>query len=302
MKSSPALDLTTRIQKSIEPEKPMSEDRSSSQQKSWLEKLTDLFSDDPQSRQDIKDIVREAAQRSIVDNETLAILEGALQVSDMQVRDIMIPRSQMTSINLNDSLKDYLPQIIESAHSRFPVMGDDQDEVLGILLAKDLLPLILNENREEFRLKEVLRPTTFVPESKRLNVLLQEFRATRNHMAIVVDEFGGVAGLVTIEDVLEQIVGEIEDEHDFDEEDSMIKEVEQGITMVKALTPIDDFNEHFKTRFADQDFDTIGGIVVHHFGRVPECDESIRIDRWSFKVVNGTSRQINLLEVTPIAE
>jgi len=302
VKSSPALDLTTRIQKSIEPEKPMSEDRSSSQQKSWLEKLTDLFSDDPQSRQDIKDIVREAAQRSIVDNETLAILEGALQVSDMQVRDIMIPRSQMTSINLNDSLKDYLPQIIESAHSRFPVMGDDQDEVLGILLAKDLLPLILNENREEFRLKEVLRPTTFVPESKRLNVLLQEFRATRNHMAIVVDEFGGVAGLVTIEDVLEQIVGEIEDEHDFDEEDSMIKEVEQGITMVKALTPIDDFNEHFKTRFADQDFDTIGGIVVHHFGRVPECDESIRIDRWSFKVVNGTSRQINLLEVTPIAE
>jgi magnesium and cobalt transporter len=280
----------------------MSEDRSSSQQKSWLEKLTDLFSDDPQSRQDIKDIVREAAQRSIVDNETLAILEGALQVSDMQVRDIMIPRSQMTSINLNDSLKDYLPQIIESAHSRFPVMGDDQDEVLGILLAKDLLPLILNENREEFRLKEVLRPTTFVPESKRLNVLLQEFRATRNHMAIVVDEFGGVAGLVTIEDVLEQIVGEIEDEHDFDEEDSMIKEVEQGITMVKALTPIDDFNEHFKTRFADQDFDTIGGIVVHHFGRVPECDESIRIDCWSFKVVNGTSRQINLLEVTPIAE
>ncbi|UTW49213.1 HlyC/CorC family transporter [Bacterioplanoides sp. SCSIO 12839] len=280
----------------------MSEDRPSSQQKSWLEKLTDLFSDDPQSRQDIKDIVREAAQRSIVDNETLAILEGALQVSEMQVRDIMIPRSQMISINLNDSLKDYLPQIIDSAHSRFPVMGDDQDEVLGILLAKDLLPLILNENREEFRLKEVLRPTTFVPESKRLNVLLQEFRATRNHMAIVVDEFGGVAGLVTIEDVLEQIVGEIEDEHDFDEDDSMIKEVEEGITMVKALTSIDDFNEHFNTRFGDQDFDTIGGIVVHHFGRVPECDENILIDQWNFKVVNGTSRQINLLEVTPVPE
>lgn len=280
----------------------MSEDRPSSQQKSWLEKLTDLFSDDPQSRQDIKDIVREAAQRSIVDSETLAILEGALQVSEMQVRDIMIPRSQMISINLNDSLKDYLPQIIDSAHSRFPVMGDDQDEVLGILLAKDLLPLILNENREEFRLKEVLRPTTFVPESKRLNVLLQEFRATRNHMAIVVDEFGGVAGLVTIEDVLEQIVGEIEDEHDFDEDDSMIKEVEEGITMVKALTSIDDFNEHFNTRFGDQDFDTIGGIVVHHFGRVPECDENILIDQWNFKVVNGTSRQINLLEVTPVPE
>ncbi|UXD86805.1 HlyC/CorC family transporter [Thalassolituus hydrocarboniclasticus] len=277
----------------------MSEDRSG-QHRSWLERLTDLFSDDPQSRQDIKVIVREAAERSIVDNETLNILEGALQVSEMQVRDIMIPRSQMTSINVNDSLKDYLPQIIESAHSRFPVMGEGQDEVLGIMLAKDLLPLILNENREEFRLKEVLRPTTFVPESKRLNVLLREFRATRNHMAIVVDEFGGVAGLVTIEDVLEQIVGDIEDEHDFDEEDSMIKEVEDGITMVKALTPVDDFNEHFSARFPDDEFDTIGGIVVHHFGRVPECNESIRIDQWQFKVVNGTSRQINLLEVTPI--
>ncbi len=277
----------------------MSEDRSG-QHRSWLERLTDLFSDDPQSRQDIKVIVREAAERSIVDNETLNILEGALQVSEMQVRDIMIPRSQMTSINVNDSLKDYLPQIIESAHSRFPVMGEGQDEVLGIMLAKDLLPLILNDNREEFRLKEVLRPTTFVPESKRLNVLLREFRATRNHMAIVVDEFGGVAGLVTIEDVLEQIVGDIEDEHDFDEEDSMIKEVEDGITMVKALTPVNDFNEHFSARFPDDEFDTIGGIVVHHFGRVPECNESIRIEQWQFKVINGTSRQINLLEVTPI--
>lgn len=280
----------------------MSEERPSSQQKSWLEKITDLFSDDPQSRQDIKEIVREAAQRSIVDSETLTILEGALQVSEMQVRDIMIPRSQMISINLNDPLKDYLPQIIESAHSRFPVLGEDQDEVLGILLAKDLLPLILNENREDFHLKQVLRPTTFVPESKRLNVLLQEFRATRNHMAIVVDEFGGVAGLVTIEDVLEQIVGEIEDEHDFDEDDSMIKEVEEGITMVKALTPIEDFNEHFSTKIQDQDFDTIGGIVVHHFGRVPECNECIRVDNLSFKVVNGTSRQVNLLEVTAVAD
>ena len=276
----------------------MSEDRSG-QHKSWLEKLTDLFSDDPQSRQDIKIILREAAERSIVDSDTLNILEGALQVSEMQVRDIMIPRAQMISIHLNESLKDYLPKIIASAHARFPVMGEGQDEVLGIMLAKDLLPLILNEERAEFSLKEILRPTTFVPESKRLNVLLREFRATRNHMAIVVDEFGGVAGLVTIEDVLEQIVGEIEDEHDFDEEDSMIKEVEDGIWMVKALTPVDDFNEHFDARFADDEFDTIGGIVIHHFGRMPECNESIRIDRWQFKVVNGTSRQINLLEVTP---
>jgi magnesium and cobalt transporter len=186
-------------------------------------------------------------------------------------------------------------------------MGEGQNEVVGILLAKDLLPLVLKNNcedfrLEDFRLKDVLRPTTFVPESKRLNVLLREFRATRNHMAIVVDEFGSVAGLVTIEDVLEQIVGDIEDEHDFDEEDSLIKEVEPGITVVKALTPLNDFNDHFKTRFPDEDFDTIGGIVTHHFGRVPECNETIRIDAWMFRVINGTSRQINLLEVTPVGE
>ena len=280
----------------------MSEDRSSSQPRSWLERITDVFSDDPRNRQDIKNIVREAAERSIVESETLNILEGALQVSEMQVRDIMIPRSQMISINVSESIKNYLPSIIESAHSRFPVMGEGQDEVVGILLAKDLLPLVLKNNCEDFRLKDVLRPTTFVPESKRLNVLLREFRATRNHMAIVVDEFGGVAGLVTIEDVLEQIVGDIEDEHDFDEEDSLIKEVEPGITVVKALTPLSDFNEHFKTRFPDEDFDTIGGIVAHHFGRVPECNETIRIDAWMFRVINGTSRQINLLEVTPAGD
>ena len=275
----------------------MSEDRSG-QHKTWLERLTDLFSDDPQSRQDIKIILREAAERAIVDSDTLNILEGALQVSEMQVRDIMIPRSQMTSIHIDEPLKDYLPKIIDSAHSRFLVMGEGPDEVIGIMLAKDLLPLILNDDREQFTLKEILRPTTFVPESKRLNVLLREFRATRNHMAIVVDEFGSVAGLVTIEDVLEQIVGEIEDEHDYDEEDSMIKEVEDGIIMVKALTPIEDFNEHFDAGFPSDEFDTIGGIVIHHFGRVPECNEHIRIDNWQFKVVNGTSRQINLLEVT----
>lgn len=277
----------------------MSEDRTSNHSKSWLEKLTDLFSDDPQSRQDIKHIVREAAERSVVDSETLSILEGALQVSEMQVRDIMIPRSQMISILLDSPLKDSVHQIIESAHSRFPVLGEGQDEVLGILLAKDLLPLIINDKREDFNLKQVLRPTTFVPESKRLNVLLQEFRATRNHMAIVVDEFGGIAGLVTIEDVLEQIVGEIEDEHDFDDDDSLIKEIEDNIVMVKALTPIDDFNQHFGSRISNNDFDTIGGVVTHHFGRVPECNESIQIERWNFKVINGNSRRIKLLEVTP---
>ncbi len=276
----------------------MSEDRSG-QPRSWLEKLTDLFSDDPQSRQDIKMIVREAAERSIVDSDTLNILEGALQVSEMQVRDIMVPRSQVVSIQIDESLQDLLPRVIESAHSRFPVLDEDESEVLGVMLAKDLLPLLL-EQGAEFNLRDLLRPTTFVPESKRLNVLLREFRATRNHLAVVVDEFGGIAGLVTIEDVLEQIVGDIEDEHDFDEEESLIKEVEDKIFMVKALTPLDDFNEFFQSELDSGDFDTIGGVVVHHFGRVPECNESISIDSWRFKVVNGTSRQINLLEVTPV--
>ncbi|MEK9765352.1 MAG: transporter associated domain-containing protein [Thalassolituus sp.] len=273
----------------------MSEDRSG-QPRSWLEKISDLFTDDPRNRQDIKDIVRAAAERSIVDSETLTIIEGALQVSDMQVRDIMIPRSQMTHIQENETLKDYLPRIIESAHSRFPVINDN-NEVSGILLAKDLLPLVLQSNTEDFRLRDILRTANFVPESKRLNVLLREFRSNRNHMAIVVDEFGGVAGLVTIEDVLEQIVGEIEDEHDFDDEENNIKEVDPGIFTVKALTPLEDFNEALNCKLPTLDFDTIGGIVTHHFGRVPECNESIRIEGMKFRVINGTSRQINLLEV-----
>ncbi len=278
----------------------MSEERLSSQSKTWLDKLSTLFSDDPNDRQDLKEILREAAERNVVDTETLSILEGALQVSDMQVRDIMVPRSQMVCIKAEESLKEFLPSIIESAHSRFPVLGEDQDEVLGVLLAKDLIPLILNEDREDFNVKDLLRAAAFVPESKRLNILLKEFRATRNHMAIVADEFGGIAGIVTIEDVLEQIVGEIEDEHDQEDDDSFIKVLDNDVRMVKALTPIDDFNQHFDTKFDDKEFDTIGGIVIQHFGRVPECDEAITINDWRFKVVNGTGRRINLMEVTPV--
>lgn len=277
----------------------MSEEHSNGQSKSWLDKLSTLFSDDPNDRQDLKEILREAAERNVVDAETLSILEGALQVSDMQVRDIMVPRSQMVSIRADDCIEKFLPSIVESAHSRFPVLGEGQDEVLGILLAKDLLPLMLNESYDDFNIRGLLRSATFVPESKRLNILLKEFRATRNHMAIVADEFGGIAGIITIEDVLEQIVGEIEDEHDQDDDNS-IKALEHDVYMVKALTSIEDFNEHFKTNFADKEFDTIGGIVVQHFGRVPECDEAITISDWRFKVVNGNSRRINLMEVTPV--
>lgn len=267
--------------------------------RNWLEKLTDLFSDDPQNRQDIKGILREAASRSVVDSETLAIMEGALQISEIQVRDIMVPRAQMVHVELGSDIQETLPSIIESAHSRFPVLNRDKDEVVGILLAKDLLPLLQNgsaNSAADFDLESVMRPVIYIPESKRLSVLLREFRATRNHMAIVIDEFGGVDGLITIEDVLEQIVGDIEDEHDVEEE-HLIKEVDKGVFMVRAQASIEEFNEHFDSGFGDNEYDTIGGLVTGKFGRVPECNESIEIDGWNFRVVNGTSRIIYLLEV-----
>ena len=277
----------------------MSDERTN-QPRSWLEKLTDLFSDDPQSRQDIQDIIREAAERSIVDSDTLALLEGALQVSEMQVRDIMVPRSQMVSINIDDPIEDYLPRLITAAHSRIPVMGgEDHNDVVGLLLVKDLLPLVLSPNTDGLTIEGIMRPVTFVPESKRLNVLLHEFRAKRNHMAIVVDEFGGIAGLVTIEDVLEQIVGDIKDEYDPVEE-SLIRDLSGGVALVNALTPVEDFNEHFATHFSDEEFDTIGGIVMHYFGRIPEANESIHIDGWQFKVLHSTGRQLGLLEVQAV--
>ncbi|MFT5593343.1 MAG: magnesium and cobalt transporter [Oceanicoccus sp.] len=275
----------------------MNEDRQRKSLFTWLESLR-LFSGDPKSRNEIKHILRDAEERQLVDSDALSIMEGAIQVADMQVREIMIPRSQMAFVKADQKPKDFLPLIIESAHSRFPVLGENDEEVLGILLAKDLLNLVLEQNTDHFRVKEILRPVTFVPESKRLNVLLKEFRATRNHMAVVIDEYGGIAGLVTIEDVLEQIVGDIEDEHDFDEEDTFIKQVGENTFMVKALTSIQDFNESFNTQFEDYEFDTIGGIVMGKFGRLPECDETINIGQYEFKVANGNNRQIHLLQVT----
>ncbi len=279
----------------------MNEDRSRKTSISWLERLR-FFGNDPKSRKEIKHILREAEGRQLVDSDALSIMEGAIQVADMQVREIMIPRSQMAFVSATQSPKEFLPMVIESAHSRFPVVGDNKDEVLGVLLAKDLLPLALHGNHDQFLLKDILRPVTFVPESKRLNVLLKEFRATRNHMAVVIDEYGGIAGLVTIEDVLEQIVGEIEDEHDFDEEGSFIKQVDENTYMVKALTSIEDFNAAFRTKFDDAEFDTIGGIVVDSFGRLPDCDDTIKIGKFEYKVVNANNRQIHLLQVTPVEE
>lgn len=264
---------------------------------SWIGKLKDVFTDSVNDTRDLIEILRKAQRGRVLDTECLSIIEGALQVSDMQVREIMIPRSQVVTVPVDASPEVFLPVVIEAAHSRFPVIGESLDDVVGILLAKDLLPLILEKDTRKFNLKDILRPATFIPESKRLNVLLKEFRETRNHMAIVIDEYGGMAGLVTIEDVLEQIVGEIEDEHDVDEED-FIKRFDDDNYVVKALTPIDEFNEHFHTDFSEEEFDTIGGLVTQRFGHIPERDESIRIGTYVFKVLNADNRQIKLLRVT----
>lgn len=275
----------------------MSEDRSTSGHKTWLDKLTQAFVHEPKNRQELLELLREAHANEVLDIEALSIIEGALQVSDMQVRDIMIPRSQMITIKSSHTPREFLPDVIEAAHSRFPVIGDGVDDVLGILLAKDLLPLLLQNDTERFNIKEILRPATCVPESKRLNVLLKEFRATRNHMAIVIDEYGGVSGLVTIEDVLEQIVGDIEDEHDVDE-DSHIKPLPSGDFLVKGLTPIEDFNEHFDTEFSDEEFDTVGGLVMNAFGHLPKRNEVAELEGFRVRVLNADSRRVHLLRVT----
>ncbi|MBU2708398.1 CBS domain-containing protein [Zooshikella marina] len=284
----------------------MSDDRSSvngtASAKTWLEKLTQAFSGDPKNRTELLDQLREAQSNQVLDPESLSIIEGAMQVSEMQVREIMIPRAQMECVELSQPPIEFIPQIIKTAHSRYPVIGENKDEVIGILLAKDLLSLALKDlqdTKDQFCLKDILRPATFVPESKRLIVLLNEFRTNRNHMAIVVDEYGGVSGLVTIEDVLEQIVGDIEDEHDV-EEDYYIKQLNENNFIVKALTPIEDFNEHFQSQFSDKDYDTIGGIVMQNFGHLPKRSESVTIEGFEFQVLNADNRRIRLLRVTPV--
>ncbi|BCA26971.1 HlyC/CorC family transporter [Metapseudomonas otitidis] len=277
----------------------MSEDRSSNGHRSWLEKLTQAFAHEPKSRQELLELLREAHQNKLLDSEALSIVEGAIQVADLQVRDIMVPRSQMISIKATQTPREFLPAIIDAAHSRYPVIGEGLDDVMGILLAKDLLPLILQDPERPFNIKELLRPATFVPESKRLNVLLREFRANHNHMAVVIDEYGGVAGLVTIEDVLEQIVGDIEDEHDV-EEDSYIKPLPSGDFIVKALTPVDAFNSFFETDFSEDEFDTIGGLVMGAFGHLPKRNETTEIGGFRFRVLNADSRRLHLLRLSPI--
>ena len=277
----------------------MNDDQSSRSQgsKSWLERISQAFSSEPESVEDVLEILRDAEEHDIIDADAMSIIEGAMQVIDMRVDEIMIPRSQMITVKAAQEPKTFLKDIIDYAHSRFPVIGDSQDDVIGILLAKDLLPLALNDELDWSHIREILRPPTFVPESKRLNQLLKEFKETRNHMAIVVDEYGGTAGLITIEDVLEQIVGEIEDEHDFDEETN-IKARGDGSFAVKAVTPVEDFNEFFKTELDEEEFDTVGGVVLKEFGHLPRRGESVEIGELNFTIANADNRVIRLLQVT----
>ncbi|MEJ1413928.1 MAG: transporter associated domain-containing protein [Candidatus Sedimenticola sp. (ex Thyasira tokunagai)] len=263
--------------------------------KSWLEKILHGFDNEPKNKEELIQLLRHAKQHALMDTEALSMMEGVLQVSELQVRDIMIPRANMVAIEVDAPLEEMLPVAIESAHSRFPVIGDDRGEVVGILMAKDLLAYCGNSKRR-FDIRDLLRSAVFVPESKRLNVLLKEFRATRNHMAIVVDEFGAAAGLVTIEDVLEQIVGEIEDEHDFDEGTSILKRGERDFT-AKGHTTIEDFNDYFDCDLSDDEFDTIAGLVTHALGHLPKRGEKVDIHPFRFKVLRADSRRIHLLSV-----
>ena len=266
------------------------------QRRTMREWIGDLFSGEPDNVSELLEILQDAAQRQLIEVDALNMIFGALHVSDMHARDIMIPRSALVVVEEDQQPTEFLPTVIESRHSRFPVVGDDLDDIKGILHAKDLLPLVLQEGSQRFNMKDSIRPAAVVPESKRLNVLLQEFRTNRNHMALVVDEYGQISGAVTIEDVLEQIVGEIEDEHDVDD-DSFVKQLEPCTFHVKATTTIEDFNEYFGEGFSDEEFDTIGGIVLQAFGHVPELGETVELGVLRFEVLNADSRRLRLLRV-----
>jgi len=265
-----------------------------SQQPTWLERLSHLLLREPEDREQLIELLHSAYEKNLLDADALAMIEGVMQVSEMQVRDIMIPRSQMDVIDITDEPEKFIPFVIETAHSRFPVIDENKDDIIGILLAKDLLRFYAGE---DFNVRDMLRPAVFIPESKRLNVLLKEFRSNRNHIAIVVDEYGGVAGMVTIEDVLEQIVGDIEDEYDFDETEDNILRDSSGRFRVKALTEIPDFNDALGSTFSDEEFSTIGGLVVNKFGHLPKRGEHTTLDAFKFTVLRADSRRVHSLLV-----
>jgi magnesium and cobalt transporter len=266
--------------------------------RSWLERLSSAISGDPSSRDDLVELLRDAQADGLIEADTLRMMEGAIAVSDMTVGDVMVPRSQMVSLPVDARLIELMKQVVESGHSRFPVHGEDKDEILGILLAKDLLRGVVADNGPG-TMHELLRPAVLIPESKKLNVLLREFRQSRNHMAIVIDEYGGVAGVITIEDVLEEIVGEIDDEHDdADDPEALIAAQADGQYVVDALTPIDDFNERFGADFDDDEYDTVGGLVTAAIGHLPEAGEELTLGRFSFRVASADARRLHALHLS----
>lgn len=271
--------------------------------RSLLERITALISPEPENRSELLELLHDAQERNLLDADDMSMIEGIFQISDLSVRDIMIPRSQMDVVDIARPIEEWMPMVLETAHSRFPAVDGDRDKVVGILLAKDLLRYYASDH---FDLRDMLRPAVFIPESKRLNVLLRDFRANRNHIAMVVDEYGGVAGLITIEDVLEQIVGDIEDEYDFDEEEDNILEVNDGQSdqrwRVKALTELEQFNDRLGTRLSSDDVDTIGGLVANHLGRMPRKGEIFEIDQLRFEVLRADARQLHVLLVEKIPE
>ncbi|HWS79196.1 MAG TPA: transporter associated domain-containing protein [Thermomonas sp.] len=265
--------------------------------RSWLDRISAALSGEPTSREDLIELLRDVQADGLIAADTLRMMEGAIAVSDMTVGDVMVPRSQMIALPADAKFLDLMHDVVESGHSRFPVHGDDKDEILGILLAKDLLRGVVADNGPG-TIRELLRPAVLIPESKKLNVLLREFRQSRNHMAIVIDEYGGVAGLVTIEDVLEQIVGDIDDEHDEAEDDSkLIAAQADGQFVVDALTPISDFNERFGADFDDDEYDTIGGLVTDAIGHLPEAGEELTLGRFVFRVARADARRLHALHV-----
>ncbi len=267
--------------------------------KNKIKEIYRNFSYKPKNKQELAGSIRDSSERGVLEKGTLNMIEGALKVSTDQVRDVMIPRPQVVFIEKEEKPQDFLPRVIRSGHSRFPILNPETDKIEGILLAKELLPFISTKNLNEFQLSRLIRPAVFVPESKKLNNLLDELKAGKNHMAVVLDEYGDVTGIVTIEDVLEEIVGEIEDEHDKDS-GTLIKEIAEGEYLVSALTPIDVFNEHFDSSLSDKDFDTLGGIVMHHFARFPKPNDAINIEGLRFVINSLERRRIKRIKVTKI--
>jgi magnesium and cobalt transporter len=265
---------------------------------SWIRKLGRAVSGEAQDRDDLVELMRQALVRGLIDADALQMLEGVLGVADLQVRDIMVPRAQMVAVKRDDPPEKLLPVIVESGHSRFPVVDDDRDDIVGILLAKDVLRIFASNRQQEFDIREFMRPAVVVPESKRVNVLLKEFRRNRNHMAIVIDEYGGVSGLVTIEDAIEQIVGDIDDEFDVEDDQNIRKEGERQF-LVRGVTPISEFNEYFGADFSDAEFDTVAGLVMKQLGRLPRRGESLVIGDIEVRVVRADRRRVESLKVIP---